>query len=102
MSIRNAFIASIALVFGIAWIGEASAQSSFPPCASTRGVWNRCFGTRTSSTGKYVANFETASRMATMGDFDDASGREIFEKAFAVLERSLKVARKAGAVLRVR
>jgi len=40
--------------------------------------------------------------MATMGDFDDASGREIFEKAFAVLERSLKVARKAGAVLRVR
>ena len=103
MSIRGAFNASlIALVFGIVWIGEASAQSSLPPCASTRGVWNRCFGTRTSSTGKYVANFETASRMATMGDFDDASGREIFEKAFAVLERSLKVARKAGAVLRVR
>jgi hypothetical protein len=35
----------------------ASAQSSLPPCASTRGVWNRCFGTRTSATGKYVCEF---------------------------------------------
>jgi hypothetical protein len=48
MSIRNAFIASIALVFGIAWVGEASAQSSLPPCPS---LWPSCFGTFTSHDG---------------------------------------------------
>src|SRR6516225_9637527 len=52
MSIRNAFIASIALVFGIAWLGEASAQLSLPPCPS---LWPSCFGTFTSPDGsKYV------------------------------------------------
>ena len=55
MSIRGAFNASlIALVFGIVWIGEASAQSSLPPCPS---FWNSCFGTFTSPTGKYVGEF---------------------------------------------
>ena len=51
------FFNAIALVFGLACICEASAQSSLPPCASTRGVWNRCFGTRTSLAGKYVGEF---------------------------------------------
>jgi hypothetical protein len=54
MSIRGAVIASIALVFGIAWIGEASAQLYLPPCPS---FWNSCFGTFTSPTGKYVGEF---------------------------------------------
>ena len=51
------FFKVIALVFGLAWMCEASAQSSLPPCASTRGVWNRCIGTRISPTGKYVGEF---------------------------------------------
>jgi hypothetical protein len=85
MSIRGTFIASlIALVFGIAWIGEASAQSSLPPCPPVGYVWDRSLapihGPTAASTS---ATGEMASRMATMGDFDDASG-EIFEKAFAV------------------
>ena len=56
MSILKAFIASIALVFGIAWVGEASAQSSLPPRQSN--VWNRCVGTYKFSTGeKYVGEY---------------------------------------------
>jgi hypothetical protein len=66
-------------------IGEASAQSSLPPCPPIGYVWDRCIGTYTfPDGGKYVGEFQTASRMATMGEFDDASGKEIFEKAFAV------------------
>jgi hypothetical protein len=59
MSIRGAFIASlIALVFGIAWIGEASAQSSLPPCPPIGYVWDRCIGTYTfADGGKYVGEF---------------------------------------------
>ena len=58
MSIRNAFIASIALVFGIAWLGEASAQSSLPPCQPDAYVWDRCIGTDTKPDGsKYVGQF---------------------------------------------
>ena len=57
MSIRNAFIASIALVFGIAWLGEASAQLS-SPCPPTGTVWVRCFGTYTGPDGsKYVGGY---------------------------------------------
>jgi hypothetical protein len=62
MSIRNAFIASIALVFGIACVGEASAQSSLPPCPFI-GFWDRCIGTYTytytgpNGGGTYVGEF---------------------------------------------
>jgi hypothetical protein len=56
MSIRNAFIASIALVFGIAWIGEASAKSSLPPCPPIGYVWDRCIGAYTYG-GTYPGSF---------------------------------------------
>jgi hypothetical protein len=59
MSSRGAFIASlIALVFGIAWRGEASAQSSLPPCPPIGYVWDRCFGTLTwPDGGTYVGEY---------------------------------------------
>jgi hypothetical protein len=54
---------SLALVFGIAWICEAWAQSSLPPCASTGGVWNRCIGTRTYPSGQtYVGEWKDGKR----------------------------------------
>jgi hypothetical protein len=57
MSIRNAFIASIALVLGIAWLGEASAQLSLPPCPPI-GYWDRCIGTYTwPDGGTYVGEW---------------------------------------------
>jgi hypothetical protein len=65
MSIRNAFIASIALVFGIACVGEASAQSSLPPCPFI-GFWDRCIGTYTytwpDGGGTYVGEFRDNQR----------------------------------------
>jgi hypothetical protein len=58
MSIRNAFIASIALVLGIAWLGEASAQSSLPPCPPIGYAWDGCVGTYTWGDGrKYVGEY---------------------------------------------
>jgi clan AA aspartic protease (TIGR02281 family) len=59
MSIRGAFIANfIALVFGIAWIGEASAQSSILPCPPIGYAWNGCIGTYTWRSGtKYVGEW---------------------------------------------
>ena len=58
MSIRNAFIASIGLVFGIAWVVEASAQSSLPPCPPIGYVWDGCIGIYTGPDGiKYVGEW---------------------------------------------
>src|SRR6516225_8483883 len=63
MSIRNAFIARIALVFGIAWLGEASAQSSLPPCPPSGYVWDKCIGTYTFPDGrKYVGEYRDNKR----------------------------------------
>ena len=69
------FFNAIALVFGLACICEASAQSSLPPCASTRGVWNRCFGTRTSLAGKYVGEFRDGTYIG-QGTFTWPDGRK--------------------------
>ena len=76
MSIRNAFIASIALVFGIAWLGEASAQSSLPPCQPDAYVWDRCIGTDTKPDGsKYVGQFRDG-RYDGQGTFTYRDGRK--------------------------
>jgi hypothetical protein len=46
------------MVFGIASVGEASAQSSLPPCPPIGYVWDRCIGTYTfPDGGKYVGEF---------------------------------------------
>jgi hypothetical protein len=67
-------------------VDRRSIGAIIAPALPTIGyVWDRCIGTYTFPTAATTsANFETASRMATMGEFDDASGKEIFEKAFAV------------------
>jgi hypothetical protein len=52
------FFNAIALVLGLAWIGEASAQSSLPPCPPVGYVWDGCIGTYTSRRGwKYVGEW---------------------------------------------
>lgn len=53
----------LALVFGIAWICEAWAQSSLPPCPSDASVWNRCIGTYTFFDGRrYIGEFRDDKR----------------------------------------
>jgi hypothetical protein len=52
------FFNAIALVLGLAWIGEASSQSSLPPCPPIGYVWDGCIGTYTApSDGTYVGEF---------------------------------------------
>jgi hypothetical protein len=66
----------IALVFGLAWICEAWAQSSLPPCPSDASVWNRCIGTYTFFDGrKYVGEFRDDKRNG-QGTFTYPNGEE--------------------------
>jgi hypothetical protein len=76
MSIRGAFIASlIALVFGITWVGEASAQSFSRPCPPIGHYWSRCTGTYTWASGdKYVGEW-TDDKVNGKGTYTYANGR---------------------------
>ena len=63
-------------MFGLAWICEASAQSSLPPCPSDASVWNRCIGTYTFFDGrKYVGEFRDDKRNG-QGTFTYPNGEE--------------------------
>jgi hypothetical protein len=69
------FLKIIALVFGLAWICEASGQSSLPPCPPA-GYLNRCIGTDTFFDGrKYVGEFRDDKRNGK-GTFTYPNGEE--------------------------
>ena len=72
----SVFFKVIALVFGVAWICEAWAQSSLPPCPSDASIWNRCIGTYTFFDGrKYVGEFRDDKRNG-QGTFTYPNGEE--------------------------
>ena len=94
----SVFFKVIALVFGVAWICEAWAQTSLPPCASTNGVWNRCVGTKIWPDGKkYIGEWKdgTQNGKGTMtwsagkyvGEFRDGGfnghGRQSYQRCQA-------------------
>jgi hypothetical protein len=58
MTLRSFLGLSVLLVFAMAWMGEASAQSPRPPCPPIGFFWN-CIGTHTWPDGsKYVGEYQ--------------------------------------------
>jgi clan AA aspartic protease (TIGR02281 family) len=72
---RVPFNAIALLVFGIAWIGVASAQSFSRPCPPIGYYWSRCIGTYTWASGdKYVGEW-TDDKVNGKGTYTYANGR---------------------------
>jgi|SRR6516162_4881952 hypothetical protein len=69
------FLLLLFALFGLG-IGEASAQSSLPPCPSDTSVWNRYIGTYTFFDGrKYVGEFRD-DKCNGQGTFTYPNGEE--------------------------